>query len=91
LGTWLATTTRGTRSATASLASTILVGARSRHTALATPARRLRRALRGIGALSGLLTIRLAVTIGVFASAGARTLGARRRPGHGSITQAPTS
>ena len=83
--TWLvARTTRAARSATTGSACGLPCRG---STTLSGAACGLRRALRGIRALSGLLAIGLAVAIGVFA----RTVGtrsARGRPGHGGIAQA---
>ncbi len=83
--TWLAASaTRATHSAATGSASGLPCRG---STTLSGSTRRLRRALRRIRALPGLLAIGLAVTVGVFARA-IGTRSARGRPGHGGIAQA---
>ena len=83
--TWLAASaTRATHSAATGSASGLPCRG---STTLSGSTRRLRRALRRIRALPGLLAIGLAVAIGVFARA-VGTRSARGRPGHGGIAQA---
>ena len=88
LCTWLAASaTRATHSAATGSASGLPCRG---STTLSGSTRRLRRALRRIRTLPGLLAIGLAVAIGVFARA-AGTRSARSSPAHGGIAQAPTS